>query len=140
MAKKTERREYFIPTDLSRVQKASSGILAFLKPLEIDEACLFDIRLCLVEALINAMKYGNRLQKNLKVRVRVEADPDREVRIRVEDKGAGFDVKSLEDCTRKENLLRNRGRGVYLIRQLMDRVQYNSQGNSILMVKRLCCL
>ena len=137
MAKGTEKKEFLIPTDLAEVQKTSAKVLSFLKPLQVGEACLFDIRLCLEEALINAMKYGNHLQKNLKVQLRVEADPGEEIRISVEDKGGGFDVKKLEDCTHQKNLLKNRGRGVYLIRQLMDRVQYNAKGNTILMVKRL---
>lgn len=137
MAKGREKKEYLIPTDLAQVQKTSAKVLAFLNPFEVGEAGLFDIRLCLEEALINAMKYGNRLQKDLKIRVRVEVDPGEEIRITVEDEGVGFDVKCLDDCTRGENLLRNRGRGVYLIRHLMDRVQYNSEGNVVLMVKRL---
>lgn len=137
MKKNIEKKEYLIPTDLAYVQKASAKVLAFLNPFEIGEADLFDIRLCLEESLINAMKYGNRLQKHLKVLVRVEADPGEEIRITVQDKGGGFDAKCLDDCTHSENLLRNRGRGVYLIRRLMDRVQYNSKGNTVLMVKRL---
>ena len=143
MAKNPEKKEFLIPTDLSEVQKASARVLAFLKPLDLGEPNLFDIRLCLEEALINAMKYGNRLQKDLKVRLVVEVEPGSELRFTVEDKGSGFDVKNIEDCTRKENLLKNRGRGVYLIHQLMDDVKFNAKGNSVQMIKRLhnvkCC-
>lgn len=135
MAKDSEKKEFLIPTDLAEVQKASAKVLAFLKSRHVGEAALFDIRLCLEEALINAMKYGNKLQKDLKVFLRVEAGPD-EVRLTVEDKGGGFDVKNLEDCTRRENLLKNRGRGVFLIHQLMDQVRYNAKGNCLVMVKR----
>lgn len=137
MAKSPEKKEFLIPTDLSEVQRASAKVLFFLKPHDLGEPNLFDIRLCLEEALINAMKYGNRLQKDLKVRLSVEVDPGCEVRLTVEDKGTGFDVKKIEDCTRKENLFRNRGRGVYLIHQLMDDVKFNAKGNSVQMVKRL---
>ncbi len=136
MAKNTERKEFQIPTDLSGVQKASAKALAFLKPLDLGEPCVFDIRLCLEEALINAMKYGNRLEKGLQVRLVVEYEAGREVRIAVEDQGSGFDVKSVEDCTQKKNLLRGHGRGVYLIHQLMDEVKFNAKGNRVLMVKR----
>ena len=136
MAKNPEKKEFLIPTDLSEVQKASSKVLAYLKPLDLGEPNLFDIRLCLEEALINAMKYGNRLQKDLKVRLVVEVEPGSELRFTVEDKGPGFDVKNIEDCTRKENLLKNRGRGVYLIHQLMDDVKFNAKGNAVQMIKR----
>ena len=118
------------------VQKISQEVLSFLRPLSLSEAAVFDIRLCLEEALINAMKYGNRLREDLSVDLEVEADPDK-VRLTVQDQGPGFDVKNLEDCTEEKNLFRNRGRGVYLIHQLMDEVRYNEKGNQLVMVKSL---
>ena len=130
------RKKFQINSDLANVQKASHEVLAFLKPLLIGEAAEFDIRLCLEEALINAMKYGNALQKELPVELDVEGGPA-EVRITVKDQGPGFDVSKIEDCTEEKNLFRNRGRGVYLIHQLMDEVRYNEKGNTLLMVKRI---
>ena len=130
----TGKKHWQIKSDLSQVQKASHRLLLFLKPLGLSEACVFDIRLCLEEALINAIKYGNQLEKELDVLLTVEVDK-KEVRIAVEDQGEGFDPAALKDCT-KEGLLRNRGRGVYLIHQLMERVEYNAKGNRILMVKK----
>lgn len=136
MKKDQERKEYRVPSDLSEVQRASADILEFLKTVPLSEGGLFDVRLCLEEALINAMKYGNRLCREVPVEVGVEYDAE-EVRIRVKDQGPGFDVGKLADCTQADNLLRTRGRGVYLIRKLMDRAEYNACGNELLMVKRL---
>ncbi len=134
MRKNATKKEFLVPSDLAEVQKASHQVLLFLKPLNLNEACLFDVRLSLEEALINAMKYGNRLNKDLSVRLSVEYD-DEEVRLAVEDQGSGFNPKGLGDCTKGDSLLKNCGRGVYLIHQLMDKVQYNSKGNRLLMVK-----
>lgn len=136
MEKSRERKEYRVPSDLSEVQKASAKVLDDLKPLSLNEAVRFDIRLCLEEALINAMKYGNRLCRDLDVLLAVEYDAA-SVSLVVEDQGSGFDVSRLQDCTEEKNLLRNRGRGVYLIHQLMDRVEYNDKGNRLVMVKYL---
>ena len=136
MEKRQEKKEFRLPSDLAEVQKASAKVLEFLKPLSLAEGVLFDVRLCLEEALINAMKYGNRLQKDQKVRLAVEVDGD-EMRFTVEDNGEGFDVSKLKDCTKSDNLLRNSGRGVYLIHQLMDSVRYNSKGNCLVMAKKL---
>lgn len=111
-------------------------MLSFLKPLLLTDSALFDIRLCLEEALINAMKYGNGLRQDLCVDLEVEFSPH-EVRLTVQDQGSGFDVTKLEDCTEEKNLFRNRGRGVYLIHQLMDEVHYNEKGNRLVMVKSL---
>ncbi len=136
MEKDRGKKEYRLPSDLSEVHKASEKVLEFLKPLRLSEASQFDVRLCLEEALINAMKYGNRFKKELEVRLAVEFDPT-QLRLTVEDQGPGFDIRGLKDCTEKENLLRTHGRGVYLIHQLMDRVQYNTKGNGVVMTKYL---
>ena len=136
MTRNEVKKEFLVPSELSRVQKTSAEVLSFLKPLALDDGILFDIRLCLEEALINAIKYGNGLDGNLKVRTTVAYQKDR-VQIIVEDQGPGFDPKTLKDCTQEGNLLRNRGRGVYLMHQLMDEVEYNDKGNQVLMVKNL---
>ena len=130
------KKKFQVPSELSQVQKTSEQALDFLKPLGLDDASVFDIRLCLEEALVNAIKYGNRQQKDLQVFVDVEVEGNA-IRIRVEDQGSGFPHEQLPDCTEGENKLLNHGRGVYLMRQLMDEVSYNDKGNSLLMVKLL---
>ena len=130
------KKEFQVPSDLELVSKASADVLAFLKPLKLDEGEVFDIRLCLEEALINAMKYGNRLDKDVPVKLTAGFD-DGSVEITIEDQGPGFDVRRLKDCTQDENALRNHGRGVHLMQQLMDEVKYNDRGNRVLMVKHL---
>ena len=134
MTKSEVKKEFLVPSDLSRVQKTSAEVLFFLKPLALGDGALFDIRLCLEEALINAMKYGNGLDRDLKVRMTAAYREDR-VQITVEDEGPGFNPQRLKDCTREGNLLQNHGRGVYLMHRLMDRVKYNSKGNSVEMIK-----
>lgn len=136
MKKNGPKKEFQIPSLLSEVQKTSERVLLFLKPLALTEALSFDIRLCLEEALINAMKYGNKLKADLKVKLEVEFAAD-EIRITIKDHGEGFDYKNLKNCTREKDLLRNSGRGVYLIHQLMDQVVYNTKGNRLVMVKFL---
>ncbi len=136
MKESSKKKEFSVPSDLCEVHRVSSETLSFLKPLALNEGTLFDIRLCLEEALINAMKYGNQLKKELKVRLSVEYDA-KEVRLTVEDQGPGFDPKKIKDCTERDNILRGHGRGLHLIHRLMDEVKYNSKGNSILMVKSL---
>lgn len=130
------KKKFQVDSDLSIVQKVSHDVMAFLKPAHLNESATFDIRLCLEEALINAMKYGNALNKHVPVELDVEYEP-KEVRITVKDQGDGFDPRKLEDCTEEKNLYRNRGRGVYLIQQLMDQVRYNEKGNCLTMVKFL---
>ena len=130
------KKKFLISSDLSVVQKVSAQALAFLKPLALSDVCRFDLRLCLEEALINAIKHGNKQKKAAKVHLTVESDK-KKVFFVVEDEGCGFDPVKLPDCTQKSNLWKCRGRGIYLIHQLMDKVDYNSKGNCVRMVKFL---
>ncbi len=136
MKENSTKKEFLVPSDLSEVQRVSSEALSFLKPLGLRQAVLFDIRLCLDEALINAMKYGHQFKRELTVRLSIEYDQN-EVRVLVEDQGEGFDPKKIKNCTEGENVLRGHGRGLHLIHQLMDEVKHNPKGNAVLMVKSL---
>ena len=130
------KTKFQVASDLGNIQKVSTDVLSFLEPLSLSSDIRFDIRLCLEEALINAMKYGNALRKELSVDLEVETSPG-QIRILVEDRGNGFDIKKIKDCTEEENLLRSGGRGVHLMHHLMDEVKYNEKGNQVLLVKRL---
>src|SRR6476620_7036956 len=101
MAKNHGKKEFLVPSDLTEVQKNSARVFEFLRPLGLNEGQAFDIRLCLEEAVINAMKYGNRFDKNLHVRVGVDYD-DRRIELSVEDQGKGFKPEALADCTKGE--------------------------------------
>lgn len=92
-----------------------------------------NFRVGMTEALTNAMLYGNA--NDPRKRVQVEAKiGERVVTVRVTDEGGGFDPRHVPDPTLPSNRRRASGRGVFLIRQLMDRVEYNERGNSITMV------
>ena len=134
MSASPDRKELLVPSSLSEVPKASAEAIEFLKSSKLSEADLFDVKLCLEEALINAMKYGHHLDPHLRVKLLVEMYSDKAV-ITVEDQGKGFDPSRLGDCTSADNLLLNHGRGVHLIKQLMDDVSFNAQGNQVSMAK-----
>jgi len=84
----------------------------------------------------NAIVHGNRNDPAKSVTVTYWVDAGK-VNIEVADEGAGFDYKNLPNPTAKENIMKNSGRGVYLIRRLMDRVEFNEAGNVIRMTKHL---
>lgn len=124
------------PSDLKIVKKASLEILDNLKDLELDENTLFRIVLCSEEALINAIKYGNKNNKELPVEISLSKKPA-SIEIIVKDRGNGFDYKNLPDPTIEENLTKSSGRGIFLIKKLMDRVVFSHNGSCIKMIKYL---
>jgi serine/threonine-protein kinase RsbW len=125
-----------VPSETRYIRKVSSRILSGLDRYNVDEGRIFDIRLCIEEAVRNAMVHGNNSDKALSVKTIYWVDGDA-VNIEVEDEGRGFDCAKVADPTAETNILKNSGRGVYLIKKLMDKVEYNDKGNKITMIKKL---
>jgi serine/threonine-protein kinase RsbW len=91
------------------------------------------------EAVANAVRHGNRRDPERLVRVAYLID-NSTVTIRVEDEGEGFDPADIPDPTDPENLLRPSGRGIFYMRQFMNRVDFGSTeagGTAVVMVKDL---
>jgi len=123
-------------SDISKVSSYTSDLIEEIKnsTLSIDENIIFDIKLVLDEALTNAIKYGNKLQPEKPVEVNIKID-NTKIQIEVRDWGEGFDYKNLPDPTVGENLEKTSGRGVFLIRNLMDHIDFLDGGSKIRMVK-----
>jgi anti-sigma regulatory factor (Ser/Thr protein kinase) len=88
------------------------------------------------EALSNAAVHGNRLEPARSVLVTVRVEPRQGAVVQVTDSGPGFDVSSLGDPTDPDHLLHPRGRGVFLMRRLVDGVEYNREGNRVRLTVR----
>jgi serine/threonine-protein kinase RsbW len=91
------------------------------------------------EAVTNAVIHGNKERPGTHVDVSYELSPDG-IRITVTDQGEGFDPSNLPDPVSKEHLMDASGRGVFLMKQLLDEVSYSfpeSGGTTLTMVKRL---
>lgn len=90
----------------------------------------FNLRTALAEALTNAILYGNGADRAKQVRVRVELGRQA-VRIHVEDDGVGFDAATVPDPTAPDRLLCDDGRGLFVMRHLVDHVAFNARGNAV---------
>lgn len=125
-----------VPSDLSFVAEAvelvashtPSGILS---PRRVQ----FNLRTVLAEALANAITYGNREDPAKQVEVRVEARTEY-IRVTVTDSGEGFDPSVVPDPTAPEALEREDGRGLFVIRHLVDAVDFNAKGNAVCLTLR----
>ncbi len=95
-----------------------------------------EIDLALREALINAVKHGNRGSRRKRVELRCFQLHDGGILLVVRDEGAGFDPREIPDPTCPENLLRDSGRGILLMRSFMDEVRFERGGREIRMKKR----
>ncbi|HSB53309.1 MAG TPA: ATP-binding protein, partial [Gemmatimonadales bacterium] len=95
----------------------------------------FNLRVAVAEALANAIVAGNQEDRSKWVEVQAELCGDH-IRIEVTDQGCGFDPLQIAPPLLPEELDRPNGRGLFLIRHLVDDVRFNAQGNSICMTLR----
>lgn len=134
MTEKIEKK-IEIPSNIKYIKKVSQEILEHLERLNVDQSIQFDVRLAVEEAVRNAMEHGHFDNEALPISILYSVDSDK-VKIVVEDKGEGFDLKKIPDPREGDNLFKGGGRGVFLIYKLMDEVQYNKKGNKVTMAKR----
>ena len=132
----TVRLAVGVPSDLTFVEDAVDLVARHclsggLSPRRVR----FHLRTALAEALANAIVYGNRQDPTKLVDVRVEFGPE-VVHVHVRDEGDGFDHASLPDPTSPDRISLDRGRGLFLIRHLVDELQFNDTGNALCMTLR----
>lgn len=99
---------------------------------------VFAVRLALDEALVNAVKHGNKNDPHKAVQIDFRIN-DQALVIEIEDQGKGFAPDDLPDPTAEENLSRPNGRGVMLMRAYMTEVDFNDAGNRVILTKRADC-
>jgi serine/threonine-protein kinase RsbW len=123
-----------LPNDLRAIERSVEYLMDRGSAVGFDHDRLrLNFRVGVTEALANAMLYGNSDDPEKRVRVEAHFSPDRIV-ISITDQGRGFDPSKVSDPTKPANRSRSGGRGIFLIRKLMDRVDFNDTGNSIRMI------
>ncbi len=124
-----------MPSRRQAVGPMVDKVLAAIEPAAFDEDQVHKLAVALAEALSNAAVHGNRLRAGTHVRVAVSVAPGQAV-IDVADSGSGFDLNSVSDPTDAEHILVPGGRGVFLMRQLVDELRYNTAGNRVRLTVR----
>lgn len=136
LKRESKEERIIIRSDPQQLRRVESVILPRLEALNYGERAVFGVRLAIEEAVVNAMKHGNHMDKAKKVSITYSVDAN-ECRISVEDEGEGFDPSAVPNPTTDENLELPHGRGLMLIHAYMDEVSHNEKGNCIMMCKRV---
>jgi serine/threonine-protein kinase RsbW len=131
-----ETRDICIPSSQSGVHEAIDLISTACQERGVPDRDRVAIETALTEAISNAVRHGNQEVRERSVRVQFRVQPEQFEAV-VRDEGPGFRPEAVPDPTSDENLTRPGGRGVHLIRHLMDHVEYCEQGNSIRMRRQL---
>lgn len=124
-----EQRITFASTaeNISIVEKLVNDICSVF---QISEDYYGNILVAITEAVNNAIHHGNKLDSSKQVSVAYSASPEK-LEITVTDQGPGFDFNNLPDPTNPENLEKPNGRGVFLMRNLADKIDFSDEGRTV---------
>jgi serine/threonine-protein kinase RsbW len=125
-----------LPSDIGCIEEAVELVTRHcLAGHSATRTIRFRLKVVLSEALANAILRGNQeaLDKWVDIRAELLADV---IRVYVTDEGPGFDPGAIPEPVRPDQIDEAGGRGLFLIRKLVDAVQFNEQGNSICMILR----
>ena len=125
-----------IPADPAAMTRVGDGVTELLTSKQWPADEVMKVELALQESLANAIRHGCKNDPTKQVQCCVTFDAAGELLIVVRDPGTGFDVESVPNPLEGNNVLRPSGRGVFLINQLMDTVEFSDHGRQVVMRKR----
>ena len=119
-----------LPSDFNSLVDVENLVDRVCSGLGVHEEAYGNVLVAVTEAVNNAIQHGNELNKELFVDVAV-GDKSEEFCFNIKDEGDGFNFSVLPDPTAPENLLKESGRGIFLMKNLADDVVYDGVGNSV---------
>jgi serine/threonine-protein kinase RsbW len=125
-----------ISSDPTLLDDTVQEIIAGLKRTAHLRDVVEDIGLAVGEALANAIVHGNHCDPAKTVHVSVAVNEHGDLLVSVKDSGSGFDPGRLPDPTAPANLLSTHGRGIFLIREFMDEVDFKFDHGTDLRMRR----
>jgi serine/threonine-protein kinase RsbW len=125
-----------LPSRVEVISPFAEQLMRFILKFRSPDGTEADIEMALHEALANAVIHGNGDNSCKSVYVTCRCYMDGEVAITVRDEGRGFDPSVLVDPTFRENLLVTHGRGIYIMKTLMDEVSFEEGGSVVMMRKK----
>jgi len=132
----TNRDRMKLESALSSVDPVEAKAERLAREAGFDEDTSSQIAMVAREAVINAILHGNKKDPAKQVHVSLELN-DEALRIKIADEGAGLDLDSVPDPLAPENILRSSGRGIFLMKAIMDEVHFHqlNPGTEIEMIK-----
>jgi len=131
--------EVLLDSTLESVDEAENIVLRMAGEAGVEEDDLHALGMAVREAAVNAVVHGNRYNARKKIHLNVSRTPD-QLSITIGDEGEGFEQESIPDPLAPDNLLRQSGRGLLLIRAFVDEFELRPRqprGTEVRLVKYL---
>jgi serine/threonine-protein kinase RsbW len=127
----------WIPSEISAISPLVERLMRLIEGSHCVAGEEHAVQLALREALNNAVVHGNRLDAHKLVHVRCRCKVGKGISVIVADQGQGFDPRTVPDSLTVENLEAEHGRGIRLMKFVMDEVSFQQRGTEVHMCKRL---
>ena len=121
------------PDEINRVEEL---IETLKEKFSLSEDVYGNMMICITEAVNNAIKHGNENDPNKNVTLNVKKQENK-ITVQVSDEGDGFDTSELPDPLATENILKNSGRGVFIMKQMADEINYLNNGSTVVLTFQL---
>jgi serine/threonine-protein kinase RsbW len=127
----------WIPSEVKAISPLVDRLMRLIEGSHCITGEEHGVELALQEALSNAVVHGNRLDAHKLVHVRCRCKVGKGISVTVSDQGQGFDVHNVPDSVAADNLEAEHGRGIQLMKFVMDEVSFQQRGTEVHMCKRL---
>ncbi len=124
-----------LPSTRESISFAVEKVMTVAREAGCISSDIADVEIAVREALANAIIHGNRSEPQRKVLLRCYGDPDDGILLAIRDEGRGFDPKKVPDPRSAERLELPHGRGIFLMRELMDHAEHRKGGREVLLYK-----
>lgn len=113
-----------IQSDPDLLPELEELIIELAKKYNLTDEKLNSLALSFSEAASNSIVHGNKLDVNKKVKITIKVDKDK-MTVIIKDEGKGFNLDSVPDPTKPENILKDNGRGIHIMRSFLNDLRYN---------------
>ena len=126
------RYKLVLQSNLNSISRIEPYVNQIVSDFGINDEIYGNILIALTEAVNNAILHGNKEDKSKKVTISLVSNhPKKQLVFQISDDGSGFNYSELPDPTAPENILKLGGRGVFLMRQLSDEVEFMDNGSTV---------
>lgn len=131
------RLRIWIPSTRPAINSAVDEVCRLADRCGCPEERQADLEIALREALANAISHGNALRPGRRVFLRCYAGPNAGILVAVRDEGDGFDPDRVPDPRQADRMHLTHGRGLLLMRELMDRLEFRRGGSEVVLFQKL---
>lgn len=119
-----------IKSDKEELEKVEEFLQKIFEKEGLPESCFNKVFLCISEAVVNSIEHGNKNDFDKQVDIQINCE-DGNICIEVHDQGNGFDYNKIEDPTSKDNIKKETGRGIHIMKSLCSKVKFSNEGKSV---------